>query len=168
MTGTGVRGQRGFTLVEMMIALAIGLIVVAAVSSIVVNISTAASRNAIYTRTSQDLRTTLSLMTRELRRAGFNAGALEQVGTGITSDLHSRVLVGDGTGEVGDCILFGYDTLDLPGGADSTPGVIDASEPSEWRGFRRIEADGVGVIQMRVAGAGVGNPATPAATCGST
>jgi prepilin-type N-terminal cleavage/methylation domain-containing protein len=152
----GKRCQRGFTLVEMMIALALGLLVAAAVTSIVVNISTSASESTVYARSSQDMRTVLGLMARELRRAGYNIDALSQVGRGVTSDLHSRVLVGTGGADTGDCITFGYDTLDIDGIEDSTPGEIGNAEPSEWRGFRRQVIDGIGVVQMRISGDGIG------------
>ncbi|MCB1590678.1 MAG: prepilin-type N-terminal cleavage/methylation domain-containing protein [Xanthomonadales bacterium] len=150
------RTQRGFSLVEMMIALAVGLILTAAVISMTVNMSTTATASVRYSRLTQDMRTVASVISRELRRAGFNVAALNQVRTGQTADLYSRLLLDDADGDnVGSCITFGYDTLDL-GTQDSTPGVISAAEPAEWRGFRRNVVNGVGVVEMRTAGAGVG------------
>jgi hypothetical protein len=61
-------------------------------------------------------------------------------------------------------VLFGYDTLDETDPVtnrprDSTGGVLSLAEDppgSEWRGFRREVIDGVGVVQMRSGGSGVG------------
>lgn len=152
--------QRGFTLVELLIAMAISLIVIGGAITLTVNMSQAAADSALFSRLSQDLRTTMSLMARELRRAGFNANALVNIGTGEAGGVHGQVLLDDADADrIGECVMFGYDTLDSADGlTDTTPGVISPAEATEWRGFRRFEnGDGVGVLQMRVGGAGVGN-----------
>ena len=108
------RQSYGFSLIEMMIALAVGLILTAAVISITVNMSTTATSSVRYSRLTQDMRTTASVIGRELRRAGFNVDAINQVRTGQTADLYSRLLLDDPDGDgIGSCVTFGYDTLDL-------------------------------------------------------
>ncbi|MCB1642823.1 MAG: hypothetical protein KDI37_13910 [Xanthomonadales bacterium] len=142
----------------MMIALAVGLILTAAVISITVNMSTTATSSVRYSRLTQDMRTTASVIGRELRRAGFNVDAINQVRTGQTADLYSRLLLDDPDGDgIGSCVTFGYDTLDL-GTTDSTPGTLSGLEPAEWRGFRRSVRNGVGVVEMRTGGGDVGGP----------
>jgi prepilin-type N-terminal cleavage/methylation domain-containing protein len=155
------RRQGGFTLVELMIALVVSLIVIGAAINLTVNISQAATNSAIYARTSQDARTLMNVVTRELKRAGFNVNALNRIGQGTAAPAHTRVEHNaTGTPAVGDCILFGYDTLDTVDAAgfpaDTTPGVISIAEPGEWRGFRRTVVNGVGILQVRTGGSGVG------------
>lgn len=155
--GRGRSAVAGFSLVEMMIAMAVSLIVTAAVVSMTVSMSGNATQSVRYSRLTQDMRTVASVIERDLRRAGHNVNAINQVRTGTTADVHSRLLLDDADGDgVGSCITFGYDTLDL-GDRDSTPGVISAADPREWRGFRRNVVNGVGVVEMRAGGAGVGN-----------
>lgn len=147
--------QAGFTLIELMIALAVSLIVVGAAVSLAVNISQAATQSTLYARTTQDMRTLMSVMSREIKRAGYNVNGINRIGTGLSSPNHSLFLSNQVSG-IASCVMFGYDTLDVGNGTrDSTPGVLSAAEESEWRGFRRVVVDGVGVLQMRLAGAGV-------------
>lgn len=154
------RHSAGFTLIELLIAMAISLIITGAALSLAVNISRAATESTIYTRSTQEMRTVMSVMARELRRAGFNVAALDRIGTGTSSPTYSGVISNAVSG-IATCVMYGYDTLDGVDGAglpiDSTPGALSDAEPREWRGFRRIvNGDGVGVLQMRVAGTGAG------------
>jgi prepilin peptidase dependent protein B len=150
------RPQSGFSLIELMIAMVIGLIVAGAAISLAVNIIRSATASTLYARTTQDMRTVMNVMSRELKRAGFNLASLDQIGTGVSSPIYSRVLTNN-TPDTASCVMFGYDTLDIGGGtADSTPGVLSDAEAAEWRGFRRQVIGGVGVVQMRLGGAGVG------------
>jgi prepilin-type N-terminal cleavage/methylation domain-containing protein len=151
------RTSAGFSLVEMMIALVVSLIVTSAVVSLTVSMSGNATQSVRYSRLTQDMRTVASVVERELRRAGHNVNAVNQIRTGTTAGIHSRLLLDDADGDnIGSCITFGYDTLDL-GDRDSTPGVISAADPREWRGFRRNVVNGIGVVEMRAGGGGVGN-----------
>jgi type II secretory pathway component PulJ len=151
------RKQRGLSVIEIMVALAASLIVIGSVLAFTVAMARASAESVRYTRLTQDLRASMALMSREIRRAGHNAAALAQIGTGATVPIYSLLLVGeDGEDVAGDCIVFGYDRV--VGGVPQTPGVI---ETEEWKGFRRIETeDGVGVLQMRRGGAddSVGEP----------
>ncbi len=64
------RGQRGLSIVEMMVGVAIGLIVVAA-SSLLVSTQLGDNRRLLTeTQLQQDLRASMDIITRELRRAG--------------------------------------------------------------------------------------------------
>lgn len=151
------RATAGFTLVELLIALAISLVITGAAVTLAVNISRSATETTVYTRTTQDLRTVMNVMTREIRRAGFNMAALDRIGTGTSAPFYGRLLSNAVAG-IGSCVMFGYDTLDVGNGtSDSTPGVISDAEPTEWRGFRRfVNGNGVGVLQIRAGGTGAG------------
>jgi len=64
--------QRGLSIVEMMVGVAIGLIVVAAAALLVSAQLGENRRLLIETQIQQDLRATADIMTRELRRAGYS------------------------------------------------------------------------------------------------
>ena len=66
---TLARRTRGFSLVEMMVALALGLIVVAAVVALVVSIIRSNRQTLQSTRLNQELRATLSVIANDMRRA---------------------------------------------------------------------------------------------------
>ena len=63
-------GARGVTLVELLVATAIGLVVVAAAGSVVLAQQTASRRLQVEARLMQDLRAAAELVARDLRRAG--------------------------------------------------------------------------------------------------
>lgn len=143
------RKQRGLSVVEIMVALAASLIVIGSVLAFTVAMARASAESVRYTRLTQDLRASMALMAREIRRAGHNGAALAQVGSGSTVDVFSRLLLGDdGVQVASDCVTFGFDRV--VDGNVQTPGVMDNEE---WKGFRRIETDdGVGVVQLRRGG----------------
>ena len=68
------RKPTGFSLVELMISIVVGLVVVAGVISVFASAVKSHTDNLRMTRLNQELRTTMTLMTRELRRAGFWGG----------------------------------------------------------------------------------------------
>lgn len=106
----------GLSLVEMMIAIVIGLVVVGGVIGIFASAIKSHSDNLKMTRLNQELRVTMNLMTRELRRAGFWGGAK----TGeVNRDPNINVPA------AGGCITFRYDENNNR-----------TSEPTERRGFQ--------------------------------
>lgn len=78
------RSQQGFSLVELMVGLVAGMIVVGAVSSFTVATLRASNQNIQSSRLTQDLRTTMGLVTRELRRSGYDGDAISRLGTGVS------------------------------------------------------------------------------------
>jgi type IV pilus assembly protein PilW len=62
--------QRGLSLIELMVGLALGLFIVAVATSLLVNRVREHREQLIEARLMQDLRTSADLVTRELRRAG--------------------------------------------------------------------------------------------------
>jgi prepilin-type N-terminal cleavage/methylation domain-containing protein len=126
-------GHAGFSLIELMVALVAGLIVIGAVLSFVVTTVRSNTQTTQATRVMQELRTSMGLISRELRRAGYNQNAIDSVGTNSTSTVFATIT----TNLADDCVVVAYDR----GGA---PGAIDTGES---RGFRRIVRDGVGLLQ---------------------
>lgn len=65
------RRQRGVSLIELMVGLAIGLMVVAAAATMLVNRIREHRAMLVEGRLMQDLRTSMDIVTRDLRRAGY-------------------------------------------------------------------------------------------------
>ncbi|MGD9661074.1 MAG: PilW family protein [Porticoccaceae bacterium] len=63
--------QRGISLIELMVGIAISLILLAGVITVMLRISTAGGESVQATRLNQQLRGSLDVMTKELQRAGY-------------------------------------------------------------------------------------------------
>lgn len=70
-----VTRERGFTLVELMVGLAVGLLVVAAAAVLLASRIREHRTMLVEARLMQDLRTSMDIITRDLRRAGYWGGA---------------------------------------------------------------------------------------------
>lgn len=121
--------QRGLSLVELLVGLAIGMLVLATATRLYVDYLQATKRTLLHARISQDLRATAGLLTRELRRTGHWAAA--DGSPDNRANPHATVEVGDAD------VLIGY---------DRTATVADGLAPST--GFRLRN----GVMQMRSVG----------------
>lgn len=136
--------QRGFGLVELLVAIVVGLLVLAAVTSLVVAVLRANNENLQMTRLTQELRAVAALVTRDLRRASFTPQAIENVGilnedstTSIINPFAEVEFYQEGTEinfvtnpEAGpaDCVLFSYD--------DPERGTLGTLDDADRRGFR--------------------------------
>lgn len=69
---------KGYTLVELLVAILVGLIVLAAVTSAFISLLVANKDYLKSVRLNQELRSTISLITKDARRAGFNRNAATQ------------------------------------------------------------------------------------------
>jgi prepilin-type N-terminal cleavage/methylation domain-containing protein len=132
----------GFSLIELMIALVAGLIVIGAVLSFTVATIRSNAQTVQAARLTQELRISMSLMARELRRAGYDRRAETLVGTASPSTRFSAVTIADTADCVDCCVLFSYNQADH---GNTVP------QAGEWRGFRRVLVDGIGVIQANFA-----------------
>ena len=130
----------GFSLVELMIAIALGLVALAAVTSVMVSTLVTNSSNVKMIRLDQELRTVMQMMTRDIRRAGYWLTAVTDIGqnnntnpfmlvdTSTTTNTTDIWLPDDTDNDgIDDCIFFSYD-LDNDGALDS---------PTELFGFKR-------------------------------
>lgn len=155
--------QRGFSLVELMIAITAGVIVVASVVVFAMASMKSNGDFVLSTRLTQELRNSLDLVTRDLRRAGYDDDALQFLGNANTSPF-ARLRVEDITesdGTHSDCVLYAYDRT-AAGGAK---GVLNVDN-GEARGIRRKQATvngkTIGVLEYGISASGV-KPA-----CGDT
>lgn len=126
-----MKNQTGFTLIEIMIALTIGLIVVAATITIYVTTIKGSSDIVKSARLNHDLDSALALMVNDVRRAGYWGGAT------VGSDSRNNPFTQAATDlqiPSADCVLYTYDA--------DFDGTVDADE---YYGFRL----NAGNLQMR-------------------
>ena len=123
---------RGFSLVELMIGMAAGLILVGSVIGLVVS---NLQNNAVTVRgmrLTQESRALVEMITRELRRARYNGNSMAQIGTGATlSTFNTLALANSGT-----CVKYAYDADDN--------GVAGTGE---FRMFSRVVVSGRGLVR---------------------
>lgn len=129
-----MKKQTGFTLIEIMIAMVLGLIVLSATIGIYVSTVKGSTDTLNSARLNHDLESAMLLMTNDIRRAGYWGLAR----TGADSSTNPFTI---GTGNIQSpsvgCILYTYDVDD--------DGVIDANE---HYGFQLSG----GAIRMRFSG----------------
>lgn len=129
--------QAGFTLVEMLISSAISLILIAGVLTITLGVMGNSAKNLKRTHLVQELRATMSLMVRDIRRAGFNGGGVSAFltnGNNPFTQVPYMVNV-PGANSTGSCILYAYD--ERRGNPPAANGVLDVgSGIDERHGFR--------------------------------
>lgn len=98
--------QTGFTLIEIMISLLIGLIVISATIGIYVNTIKGSTDTINSARLNYDLESVMSLMINDIRRAGYWGGAI----VGANSAANPFIA---GTANIqfptASCILYSYD-----------------------------------------------------------
>lgn len=108
--------QKGFSLVEMMISMTIGLTLVAGVSSIFSNTLKSSSDFVATAKLDQDLTAVLEFISKEVRRAGYDGGAaggtdtafgIDDVASGISSSTSTS-----------SCLIYTFD-MDGDGALDS-------------------------------------------------
>ncbi|MBE0440270.1 MAG: prepilin-type N-terminal cleavage/methylation domain-containing protein [Gammaproteobacteria bacterium] len=99
---TRYKKQAGITLIEMMIALILGLLVSSAIIAIFISNIKSSSENIRMIQLNQELRTVMNFMSDELKRAGYSA------------DPQNSDFIKDYKTPTPDCILYSYD-VDLNG-----------------------------------------------------
>ncbi len=135
--------QRGMSLMEVLIAMSISLVVTASMVALMANSLNATTRIIKMTKLSDDLRITMQMMTRDVRRSSYNANSMycyanADCGTDGAATLAGDILMVDLDADgVNDCFTFLTDR-DYDG--DSTE--------NDAGGFRRVSSSGVGVIEM--------------------
>lgn len=104
-------GQRGLSLVEMMVGIAVGLFVVAGAATLASTQLVENRRLLLETQVQQDLRAASDIITRELRRAGYDTFPESKVwspaaGSSAPSSNSKAGLI---TGQGGDVVTYRYD-----------------------------------------------------------
>jgi len=146
----------GFSLVELMVAMVAGLLVTGAVLAFAVSSMKSNADFLVSTRLTQDLRSTMDVVTRELRRAGYDEDSLGYLSSGLESNFSKMLLADESVSGSGlfQCVIFAYDRA---GGS-----VVGGSpEPGngEIRGFRfaerKVDGTDMGVVEYAVSSDGV-------------
>lgn len=132
--------QAGLSLVEVLVGMTISLVVTSAMVVLMSNSLSSTSRIVKMTKLSDDLRTAMHVMSRDVRRTNYTADAVYCFGNPDCGTDGSVSLPGDVTINAGnDCFTFLLDR-DHDG---------DATENSAG-GFRYITSSGVGLLQSWV------------------
>lgn len=115
------RRQLGLSLVELMVGVAIGLFVVAGASMVTATQLTENRRLLLETQVQQDLRAAADIITRELRRTGYDRVPEFLVWSAQEPSTLPRpnARLGLALGQAGDVVTYAYDR---PGFAPSTFG----------------------------------------------
>jgi prepilin-type N-terminal cleavage/methylation domain-containing protein len=142
--------QAGFSLIELMVALVAGLIVSAALVAFTMSSFRSNGEYVLSTRLTQELRNSLDLVMRDLRRAGYDEGALGRMAQGTMSPFAPIFI-----DVPGECVIYAYDRDSDINSAEFTDGAIDLNN-GEVRALRRVEVDyngsEVGVLEYAVSG----------------
>lgn len=149
--------QAGMTLVELLVAGLISLIAALGMVMVMANTLGTGSQTIQMVRLTEEMRTAMQILSRELRRANYHNtylscwGAADCLSTlGLTSKVGAINVTDNGDS---DCIWFWYDR------PQTGTQVVITSEPVA--AFRRAaNADSVGILQMTTTT--VGDP-----TCGA-
>lgn len=128
------RRQRGFNMVELMIALVLGLIVSLAVIGFIAALLRSNSETILATRLTQELRSLNEVMAREVRRARYVEDPISALANPAVTDPFEFAIT-----DSGRCITFGYQAV--PGGAG-------ASAVNEYRAIRHRVVNGRGQVAM--------------------
>jgi type II secretory pathway component PulJ len=148
------------TMMELLVAGAISLIASGGMLILMVNTLGTGSQTVKMARLTQEMRSTMQIMTRELRRANYHAGFMNCFGN--TGCLTEMPVLGDITSKVGainitdsgdsDCFWFWYDR--------PQSGTQVAVTAESVAAFRHTKVGEVGKIQMTTS-------RTSAPVCGS-
>ena len=150
-TAHPARCQRGLSLIELMIGLAIGLFITAIGGALLASHVRENRSLLLEARLMQDLRTAADMITRDLRRAGYWAGATSAVWSpGVTAVISNPYGAVSPSSAASDAVAFRYSR-------DSTEN--NAVDSNEEFGFRLNS----GAIEMRL-GAGGWQALTDAGT----
>lgn len=136
----GRRSIAGFSLVELMISVTLGLIVMGGVIGIFASTVKSHSDTLKMTRLHQELRAAMDIMSRDIRRAGYRGDAQNGDENPFTTSFNLSVI---GTG-LSNCIAYAYD-------ANRNGGAV---QNRDRFGFRLDSEDSVGIIRGRNGGAG--------------
>ena len=136
------RRQRGLSIVEFMVGIAIGLFIVGGATKLFVDNLSNNRKLLLETRVNQDLQAAADIVARDLRRARYwsnaAAGVFSTGGTTVTANPHAAVTPASGAAS---SVTYSY-SRSTAGNADDT---LDNNENT---GFQWASVGGVGVVQI--------------------
>lgn len=148
----GRHGQRGLTIVELLVGMAVGVIVIGGATAIYTSSVRGSNDTLLASKLNQELSAALYVMSADIRRAGFWGTAINnradqnpfsQPGATMLTVRDSMAgNVAQPANGQGSCITYAYDATYLPGNA---LGVV---ENTDLFGFRL----NAGVVEMRQVG----------------
>ncbi|NVK54639.1 MAG: prepilin-type N-terminal cleavage/methylation domain-containing protein [Alteromonadaceae bacterium] len=144
-----MRRNRGYTLIENIIALTIGAGVVAAAGALVSTSLKVNSRMLQTSRLNEELGNIVSLITSDIQRAGYSGAASIRLTTdpAAVMPFNQPVKVSEFNGEQSDsCIVFTYDR--------NRNGQLNSAAPNEYFGYRLRDNS----IEIRLDGAACDEP----------
>ncbi len=112
---------KGFTLIELMVSMAIGLIVIGGATTVYVATVASSSTTLKMSKLNNELNTLMSVMVNDLRRAGFWADAagnspldnpfqvLDNTALEVIDSIASDTQLAANTSTGGECLLYTYD-----------------------------------------------------------
>jgi prepilin peptidase dependent protein B len=134
----------GASLIEMMITMTLGLVSLSTVASLVGYGIGVNAKLLESSRLSQEIMAIGSLLSRDLRRAGYSANTVVMVSdpASFPSLFSNSIAVSAYPGEaINSCIIFAYDR--------NGSGILDTTDGNENFGFRLKD----GAVEIRVDGA---------------
>ncbi len=129
-----LRQQSGFSLVELMVGIVIGLIIIAAAASVYITAVRSGADTLRSAKLNMELRSAMDIMVAEVRRAGYTPTTTNLTNNPFMQTDTNLTLVGT------DCLLFAYDT-----------NGNSSADSEDFFGFRRNADDAS--ISMRHGGA---------------
>lgn len=125
------KSSGGFTLIELMIALAINLILFGGLIMVFISNINHYKTSINVNRLNQQMQTAMLIMSSEIRRAGYWANAQNDLGSSTNNNPFMASGADITTGNSGSCILFTYDR-----DGNGSVSAISATTDDEHYGFR--------------------------------
>ena len=127
LTMTKMNSNKGFTFIEMMVALVINVILLAALLGVLANYINRYNQAIATDTLNQQLQVAMNFMTNDIRRAGYWSNASTNIGT---SGSNSNPFMASATDVSisGSCILFTYDHA----GTGTLPSVAAGADDDRY------------------------------------
>lgn len=142
-----MKKMKGFSLIELMVAMVVGLFVAAIVATMYVSIIRANSTTVQLSRLNLDMQAALDIIARDIQRAGYVSGAeaiLERdndgnpvsstLATTVTNTMFSAIIL-DGSNSPKDLNADGYNCILIRYDANGD-GVVPTASSAEAIGYR--------------------------------
>jgi type II secretory pathway pseudopilin PulG len=143
-----LKNQRGFGLIEMLVSMTLSLLTVAVMVVLMSSTLGTGAATIQMSRLTQELRASIQLMSRDLRRANYHSGFLSCfANVNCRTDLNIAAYVDTiHINDAGNCFWYWLDR-------DSDANLANDAVG----GFRYSTIGGVGVLQMRIEGNAAAN-----------